>query len=69
MVEVDGVVGAGCEEGMGGGVFQSKVGAWGNGAGRFGEDEGAVGYEFYGRLAGLEEGLGEDEGAYLVGKG
>jgi hypothetical protein len=69
VVEVDWVVGAGCEEGLSGGVFQGKVRTWSNGAGRFGEGEGAVGYEFYGRLAWLEEGLGEDEGTYPVGKG
>ncbi len=46
MVKVDGVVGAGCEEGLGRGVFEGEVRAGCDGAGGFREGEGAGGCEF-----------------------
>lgn len=54
MVQVDWVVGAGCEEDLGGWVLEGEVGARGNGAGRLGEGERGVGGESYGGLARFE---------------
>lgn len=63
------MVGAGREEHLGRGVLEGKIGTGGDGAGWFGEGEGAVRGEFYRRLSWLEEGLGQNEGADTVGVG
>jgi len=45
MVKMDGVVGAGGEDGMRCWVFQGEVGTWRDGVGWFGKDYGALGLE------------------------
>jgi hypothetical protein len=60
------VVFACCEEGLGWGVLEGEVGTGGDGAGWFGEGEGAVRGEGHGGLPWFEECLGQDEGADAV---
>jgi hypothetical protein len=66
MVEMDGVVGAGRQENLGGGVFEGKVGTWGYSTGRLREHEGTVYVKGDRTLSRLEEILGQDKGAYAV---